>query len=139
MSDIPENLQYSEDHEWVDASASPARIGITDYATEQLGDIVYLDLPEVDSEVTAGSKAGEIESTKSVSDFIAPVSGTVVAVNDAASEDPAVVNDDPYGEGWLIKVDVSDEGSLLSPDEYAKIAGEDSGDSDQADDGSSES
>ncbi len=119
---FPEELQYTAEHEWVDAS-DPAVIGITSTATEAMGDIVYLELPEVGSQVTAGAVIGEIESTKSVSEFYSPVTGTVVQVNEAAVSDPAVVNASPYGDGWLIKVDVDDTGDLLSAQEYAALVG----------------
>jgi glycine cleavage system H protein len=102
----PEDLKYTAEHEWVRAAGgdAPVRVGITDYAQEALGDIVYVTLPEVDSQVTAGQACGEIESTKSVSDLYAPVSGTVVARNDALDSSPELVNTDPYGEGWIIEI-----------------------------------
>ena len=102
----PEDLKYTAEHEWVRAAGgdAPVRVGITDYAQEALGDIVYVTLPEVDSQVTAGQACGEIESTKSVSDLYAPVSGTVVARNDALDGSPELVNTDPYGEGWIIEI-----------------------------------
>ena len=116
----PEQLQYTVEHEWValggDAQAS---VGVTAFAADALGDIVYVQLPEVGSIVTAGQTCGELESTKSVSDLYSPVSGEVVAVNGALDADPSLVNSDPYGKGWLFKVAVSDEASLLSADEYA--------------------
>ena len=102
----PDDLKYTAEHEWVRAAGgdAPVRVGITDYAQEALGDIVYVTLPEVDSQVTAGQACGEIESTKSVSDLYAPVSGTVVARNDALDGSPELVNTDPYGEGWIIEI-----------------------------------
>jgi len=116
----PEQLQYTVEHEWVALGGdAPASVGITAFAADALGDIVYVQLPEVGSTVTAGETCGELESTKSVSDLYAPVSGEVVAVNGALDADPSLVNSDPYGEGWLFKVAVSDEASLLSADEYA--------------------
>ena len=123
MATIRPDLKYSAEHEWVDDSVSPVRIGITTVATDALGDIVFLDLPEVGAEVTAGETCGEVESTKSVSDLYAPVSGTVVEVNQAAVDDPSVVNREPYGEGWLFTVEVADEGELLTAEEYAESNG----------------
>ena len=111
----PENLKYTSEHEWVrtpgDAEGS-VRIGITDYAQDALGDIVFASLPEVGTEVEAGSAVGELESTKSVSDIYAPVSGTVVARNDALESSPELVNSDPYGEGWLFEVTPSDASAV---------------------------
>ncbi len=121
MASYPEHLQYSREHEWVDAS-SPAVVGITSHAADALGDVVYLELPEVGAEVMAGDVVGEIESTKSVSDLYAPVTGTVVEVNQGAVDDPAVVNADPYGAGWLFKVDVVATGELLDAAVYAELA-----------------
>lgn len=127
MADYPEDRSYSEEHEWVLATGSGAhRVGITDYAAEQLGDIVYVSLPEVGQEVTRGEACGELESTKSVSDVFAPVSGVVKAVNEAVADDPSAVNTDPYGEGWLFAVEVSDPDELdglLDATAYAAHAG----------------
>ena len=120
-ADFPANLRYSVEHEWVD-DASPATVGVTSVAAEALGDVVYLELPEVGATIEAGTVVGEIESTKSVSELYSPVSGTVVEVNEAAVEDPAVVNADPFGAGWLFKVDVTGTGDLLTADEYAAHA-----------------
>lgn len=117
MATFPNNLRYSTDHEWIDDTV-PATIGITDTATEALGDIVYLELPSVGDAVTAGDVIGEVESTKSVSELFSPVSGTVVEVNRAAVDDPEIVNTDPYGDGWLVKVQVSSEGELLDAAQY---------------------
>ncbi|MGF0114847.1 glycine cleavage system protein GcvH [Promicromonospora sp. Marseille-Q5078] len=122
MADFPENLRYSAEHEWVD-DASPATIGITTVAADALGDVVYLELPEVGAAIEAGAVVGEIESTKSVSELYSPVSGTVVEVNQSAVDDPAVVNSDPFGAGWLFKVDVTSRGALLDAAEYAAQAG----------------
>jgi glycine cleavage system H protein len=111
----PEDLKYTSEHEWVrtpgDAEGS-VRIGITDYAQDALGDIVFASLPEVGTDVEAGSAVGELESTKSVSDIYAPVSGTVVARNDALESSPELVNSDPYGEGWLFEVTPSDASAV---------------------------
>lgn len=120
MATINPDLKYSAEHEWVDDSQSPVRIGITSVAADALGDIVYLDLPEVGAQLTAGQVCGEVESTKSVSDIYSPVSGTVVSINDAAVNDPAVVNTDPFGEGWLLLVEMSEAGPLLTPEQYAE-------------------
>ena len=116
----PAGLQYSADHEWLDAS-SPARIGITSVAAEALGDIVYVELPTVGATLVAGAVIGEIESTKSVSELFSPVDGTVVEVNTAVVDDPSLVNADPYGAGWLLAVDVTGTGPLLTADEYAGL------------------
>ena len=112
MSDIPADLRYTAEHEWVRRTGDDTvRVGITDFAQSSLGDVVYVQLPEVGAEVTAGESFGEVESTKSVSDLYAPVSATVVAVNDALEGDPALINSDPYGEGWLLELR-SDAASL---------------------------
>jgi glycine cleavage system H protein len=105
--DIPEGLRYSEEHEWVRIDGTRARIGITDYAQDALGDIVYVELPTVGSELEAGGQLGEVESTKSVSEIYAPVSGTVVAVNEALSGAPEKINQDPYGEGWICELELA--------------------------------
>lgn len=123
MSKVQTGFRYSEQHEWLDTDSTPARVGISAIATDALGDLVHLDLPEVGSELTAGQVCGEIESTKSVTDLYAPLTGTVVAVNQEVIEDPAVVNEDPYGAGWLFAVEVTSEGPLLSAEEYASKNG----------------
>ncbi|WP_299305542.1 glycine cleavage system protein GcvH [uncultured Brachybacterium sp.] len=113
-------LLYSKDHEWVRVeSDGVAVIGVTDYAAEQLGDVVYVDLPEVDGEINAGTEMGEIESTKSVSDLFSPINGTVTEINDAVVDTPELVNSSPFDEGWLIKVsfDALPE-DLLSAEDY---------------------
>ena len=119
-AELPTSLQYTAEHEWVD-DASPATIGITSVAADALGDIVFVELPAVGSDVDAGAVVGEIESTKSVSDLYSPVSGTVVEVNQAAVDDPSVVNSDPYGDGWLFRVEVTSHGPLLSAEEYGAL------------------
>jgi glycine cleavage system H protein len=106
----------------VDAS-SPVKVGLSQVATDALGDVVYIDLPEVGSSITAGETCGEVESTKSVSDIYAPVSGEITEVNQAAIDDPALLNSDPYGQGWLFTVNVSEEGPLLSAEEYSSKNG----------------
>ena len=108
----PEDLRYTTEHEWVRGGAQSVRVGITDYAQEALGDIVFVTLPEVGDEVTAGQPCGEVESTKSVSDVYAPVTGLVVARNTALDAAPELLNADPYGEGWLIEIEPSDPSPL---------------------------
>ncbi|OBG44289.1 glycine cleavage system protein H [Mycobacterium alsense] len=115
MSDIPPDLHYTADHEWVRRSGDDTvRVGITDFAQSALGDVVFVQLPDVGSQVTAGESFGEVESTKSVSDLFAPVSGTVSAVNGDLDGSPQLVNSDPYGAGWLVDVQVSDGAELES-------------------------
>lgn len=109
---IPEDLQYTADHEWVRLDGDVVTVGITDYAQDQLGDIVYLSLPAVGEAIEAGAVVGELESTKSVSDLFAPVSGEVVSVNETLESTPETVNSDPYGQGWLMTVRVADPGAL---------------------------
>ena len=105
---VPEGLRYSTDHEWVKIDGDVAKIGITDYAQDALGDVVYVELPAVGTTLVAGDSIGEIESTKSVSDIYAPVSGKVTEISDALDAAPGVLNEDPYGEGWLCLVDLGD-------------------------------
>jgi glycine cleavage system H protein len=122
---VPDNLLYSKEHEWVKMDGDSATIGITDYAQNSLGDIVYVELPKVGAKIEQFGNVGVIESVKAVSDLFTPISGEVLEVNTALDSDPAAVNKDPYGVGWLIKVRVgnaSDAGKLLSPADYAKIA-----------------
>ena len=115
MSDIPSDLHYTAEHEWVRRSGDDiARVGITDFAQSALGDVVFVQLPDVGTELTAGESFGEVESTKSVSDLYAPVSGTVSAVNTELEGSPQLVNSDPYGAGWLLDVQVSDAAELES-------------------------
>ena len=126
MSDIPADLHYTAEHEWVRRSGEDTvRVGITDFAQSALGDVVFVQLPDAGSEVTAGKSFGEVESTKSVSDLFAPVSGTVSAVNGDLEGSPQLVNSDPYGAGWLLDVQVSDAAeleaaisTLLDPEAY---------------------
>jgi glycine cleavage system H protein len=118
MSDVPAHLHYTAEHEWIEGEA-PATVGITKNAADALGDIVYLELPTVGSEIAAGAVVGEVESTKSVSELFSPVSGTVTEVNQEAVDEPSVVNADPYGAGWLFRVDVTSTGTLLTAEEYA--------------------
>lgn len=122
--DIPKDLKYTREHQWARAEDGVATVGITDFAQDELGDIVYLQLPEAGAAVAQGRSMGEIESVKTVSDLFSPVSGEVMERNTAVLDKPELVNSDPYGEGWLIKVRASDEAefaNLLSPAEYAEL------------------
>ncbi len=125
MSLVPENLRYTKEHEWVsELSPTKFRVGITDYAQSALGDIVYIQLPKSGSEVKANSVCGEVESTKSVSELYAPISGKVVAVNNNLDSKPETINSDPYGAGWIVEIEISAtklEEPLLSPQEYQKL------------------
>lgn len=124
MTNIPLDRRYSAEHEWVAPhSDGRVRIGVSAVATDSLGEIVFVELPRVGSTVSAGAACGEIESTKSVSDLYAPVSGAVLEVNDRAVDDPALLNEDPYGDGWLFVVEVTEEGPLLTAAEYAEQNG----------------
>jgi glycine cleavage system H protein len=120
----PSSLKYTEEHEWVDVSGDIATVGITAYAADKLGDVVFVDLPSVGSTVAAGTVVGEIESTKSVGELFAPIQGTVDAVNDAVVASPELVNSDPFGEGWLIKVKFTELPQLLSFEQYSALVGE---------------
>lgn len=104
---VPADLRYTSDHEWVRVEESGLRVGITDYAQDALGDVVFVELPTVGSDIEAGTSIGEIESTKSVSDIYAPVAGTVTEVNEALDTSPGQLNDDPYGDGWLCMIAVA--------------------------------
>jgi glycine cleavage system H protein len=110
--EFPEDLRYSKEHEWARLEDGRARVGITDFAQDALGDVVYVDLPEPGTTVTAGQPFGEVESTKSVSDVYAPASGTIVERNAALEERPELVNEQPYGDGWLVAIDLSDPAEL---------------------------
>jgi glycine cleavage system H protein len=122
MSSIPDKLSYTKEHEWVSISSSIYTVGITDYAQAALGDIVYVQLPSVGQSITEGKVCGEVESTKSVSDIYAPVTGVILEVNESLSKTPETINSDPYGAGWLLKVEVSkDPEGLLSAAEYGQI------------------
>ncbi len=109
---VPEDLRYSSDHEWARLEGAQVRIGITDYAQDALGDVVYVELPDVGATVAAGESMSEVESTKSVSDIYAPVAGTVVAVNADLADAPQRLNEDPYGEGWICVIEPDDAGHL---------------------------
>lgn len=121
----PTNLQYSKEHEWLTAAdGGVSTIGITKHAADALGDIVYVQLPAVGDTVTAGESCGELESTKSVSDLYSPATGEVVEINEAVTDDPALVNSDPFGDAWLFKIRVeSTQDGLLSADEYTAFIG----------------
>ncbi|HYL51423.1 MAG TPA: glycine cleavage system protein GcvH [Acidimicrobiia bacterium] len=121
---IPEELRYSREHEWVRLAGDTARIGITDFAQDSLGDVVFVQLPDVGLDVVAGASVSEIESTKSVSDIYAPLTGVVQSVNDALAEQPELVNRDPYGEGWMFEVrcaDPSEIDALLDASGYRRL------------------
>ena len=121
---VPDDLRYTTDHEWARLEDGRLRVGITDYAQDALGDIVFVQLPETGTTVEAASSVGEIESTKSVSDVYAPVAGDVVEVNDQLTDQPQQVNDDPYGEGWLCVIAPSDPaafGTLLDAEAYRQL------------------
>ncbi|WP_103350233.1 glycine cleavage system protein GcvH [Amycolatopsis sp. CA-128772] len=122
---IPENLQYTKEHEWLKVEDGVATVGITAFAAESLGDIVFVQLPDAGSTITAGEVFGEVESTKSVSELYAPVSGEVVEVNGTTSDTPEVINSDPYTEGWLLKVRLTgDVPDLLDAAAYAQLTQE---------------
>jgi glycine cleavage system H protein len=124
---IPDELRYTAEHEWIAISGSTASVGITDYAQQALGDVVYVSVPAPGTRVTAGEPCGEVESTKSVSDIYSPVDGEVSEVNPDLEDDPALVNSDPYGAGWLMKIQLDDpdnEAGLLTADEYADLTKE---------------
>ena len=112
--DVPEDLRYTTDHEWVKVEGTRARIGITEYAQDALGDIVFVQIPEIGTAVEKGSTVSEVESTKSVSDIYAPVTGSIVEVNADLAEAPERLNEDPYGEGWICVIEVSDPSELES-------------------------
>jgi len=122
MSDIPQDLKYTEEHEWVRMEGSVGVCGITDYAQEMLTDIVYVELPEVDIEIGQGEQVAVVESVKAVSDVYAPLSGTIVEINEELEDSPEMLNDDPYGEGWIFKIEVEDDKEqegLRDAEEYA--------------------
>jgi len=130
--EFPEELRYTEQHEWARQEGKLIRVGITDFAQDALGDVVYVDIPEVGAEVKSGEPFGEVESTKSVSDIYAPVSGSVVERNAVLVETPETVNEDPYGDGWMILIEPSDPSemeSLLDAGAYRLFTERDSGES----------
>ena len=120
---FPDDLHYSAKHEWVRVGSGPtARVGITDYAADQLGDVVYVSLPQVGEEVALDDACAEVESTKSVSDVFAPVSGVVSAVNELLADSPEIINADPYGDGWIFEIELTDQeelDELMDADEYS--------------------
>lgn len=120
----PSDRLYTAEHEWLLVDGDEATVGITAFAAEKLGDVVYVELPSVGAQISAGSVVGEIESTKSVGELFAPVSGEVIAANDDVVASPELVNSDPFGAGWLIRVRVSDTGPTLSVDEYNTLTAE---------------
>ena len=124
MSNIPNELKYTSEHEWVTPTSkgSVFRVGITDFAQGALGDIVYIQLPKIGDQVTSGQVCGEIESTKSVSEIYSPLTGAIVAVNTNLDSQPEAINNDPYGQGWILEIELSQESNgLLSAEDYAKI------------------
>jgi glycine cleavage system H protein len=120
----PSDRKYTKEHEWIDIDGSVATVGITAYAADKLGDVVFVDLPTIGSTVAEGRVVGEIESTKSVGELFAPVNGTVLDINEAVVATPELVNSDPFGEGWLIKVEFTELPALLTFDEYTALVGE---------------
>lgn len=121
MSNVPDNLRYRESHEWIDAAQTPAPVGITDHAQAELTDVVFVDLPKVGTQVSAGQQVCVIESVKAASDIYAPVSGEVVEANEALSADPGLINRDPFGAGWIFKIkpsNVSEADALLNAEAY---------------------
>lgn len=123
---VPNDLRYSAEHEWAQHldTSSRVRVGITDYAQDALGDVVYVDLPAIGTAVAAGESVGELESTKSVSEMYAPVTGTVVAINEALADNPQLLNEDPYGDGWLCEIEITGAAefhSLLDANAYSAL------------------
>ena len=123
---IPEDLQYTKSHEWVRIEGDTATIGITDHAQDELGDVVFVELPDEGDTFDAGDSFGTVESVKAVSDLYTPVGGEVVEVNTSLEDAPEKINDDPYGEGWIVRLRTTDEADLLSPEEYEKVVAEES-------------
>ena len=131
---VPEDLQYTKSHEWVRVEGDTATVGITDHAQDELGDVVFVELPEQGATLESGDSFGAVESVKAVSDLYAPVGGEVVEVNDALEDSPEKINEDPYGEGWILKLRTSGDGpgdgpadgDLLSPADYEKLLEEES-------------
>lgn len=127
---IPRELFYTESHEWAKVDGNKATVGITDYAQHELGDIVYIELPEVGREVKKGEVFGSVESVKAVSDLYSPLSGKVIEVNDELSSHPEFINQDPYGKGWIIKIEIKDEkerNKLMNAESYELFVKEESG------------
>lgn len=123
---IPEGLKYTNEHEWIKVEGNIGTVGLTDYAQGELGDIIYVDVTTVGNDVAQGDTFGTVEAVKTVSDMFAPVSGKISEFNTAVNDNPASVNQDPYGSGWLVKMEISNMGelhSLLSPEDYKKLVG----------------
>ncbi|WP_435175292.1 glycine cleavage system protein GcvH [Halorussus sp. AFM4] len=119
--EVPDDRKYSSEHEWVETTDGTARIGITDFAQDELGDVVFVELPDEGEELSQGEEFGVVESIKAVSDLYSPVNATVTAVNDALADQPELVNDDPFGEGWMLEVELAEDDGLdelLSAEEY---------------------
>jgi glycine cleavage system H protein len=140
MMEFPDGLKYTKEHEWVLVEEHIATVGITEYAQQELGDIVYVELPEVGEKIVKDDPFGAVESVKAVSDIYAPISGAVLEINDSLPENPEIVNEDPYGDGWMIKVEMSDMDELkdlMNAEEYAEYVGrqkeEDDEDEDEED------
>ena len=123
---VPEDLQYTKSHEWVRVEGDAATVGITDHAQDELGDVVFVELPEVGATWETGDSFGAVESVKAVSDLYAPMGGEVTEVNSALEDSPEKINEDPYGEGWILKLRTSGESDLLSPADYEKLLEEES-------------
>ncbi len=124
---IHDDLKYTKEHEWIKLDGDTATVGITDFAQGELGDIVFVELPEVGDNVTAGEPFGTIEAVKAVAELFSPLSGTIEAANEEVADDAGIINSDPYGKGWMIKIKLSDPveiESLMSPDEYRKLSGD---------------
>ena len=132
--EFPDGLKYSKEHEWVLVEGNTATIGITEYAQEELGDIVYVELPEVGEKVVKDDPFGAVESVKAVSDVYAPVGGTVLEINDILPDNPETINDDPYGDGWMIRVELADKDDLkdlMDAEEYAEYVEQQKADEDE--------
>jgi glycine cleavage system H protein len=124
MSEVPANLRYTKEHEWISENSDGSiTFGITDYAQAALGDIVYIQLPKVGDNLVSGKVCGEVESTKSVSEIFAPLTGTVIEVNEKLDSSPEIINSQPYDDGWIAKVSVLEQGDLLSPEQYSSLIG----------------
>ena len=135
--EFPDGLKYTKEHEWVLVEDHIATVGITEYAQHELGDIVYVELPEVGEKIVKDDPFGAVESVKAVSDIYAPISGTVLEINDALPESPETVNEDPYGDGWMIKVEMSDMDELkdlMNAEEYAEYVGRQKGEEEDEED-----
>jgi glycine cleavage system H protein len=139
--EFPDGLLYSKEHEWVLVDGDSATIGITEFAQEELGDVVYVELPEVGEKIVKDDPFGAVESVKAVSDIYAPVSGTVLEINDVLPDSPETINDDPYGDGWMIRVEMNDKDDLqdlMSAEEYAEYVAQQKEEEDDEDDESDE-